>query len=118
MDRPQFLDNIVGWLRAGYPNGVPDHDYVPLFALLRRQVSDEEARAIAEELISEGEITADGVRHPISRVDAGVLITKVIDQLPEDADLQRVRERLGKAGWPLDNDPLRSEQRPGGDNGV
>ena len=40
MDRPQFLDNIMSWLRAGYPNGVPGNDYLPLFALLRRQVSE------------------------------------------------------------------------------
>ena len=34
MALPDFLTKIVGWLRAGYPEGVPEHDYLPLFALL------------------------------------------------------------------------------------
>lgn len=108
MDRPQFLDSILTWLRAGYPNGVPGNDYVPLFALLRRQVSEEEARSIASILISEGQLDPDGSLTPISRIDASVLITKVINQLPEEADVQRVRARLEKAGWPFDSAPLRS----------
>ena len=28
------IQRIVDWLRAGYPNGIPERDYVPLFALL------------------------------------------------------------------------------------
>ena len=24
---------VVGWLRAGYPTGVPEHDYVPLLGI-------------------------------------------------------------------------------------
>ena len=28
------LNSIVGWLRTGYPHGVPEQDYVPLLALL------------------------------------------------------------------------------------
>lgn len=37
---------IVGWFRAGYPEGLPASDYVPflLFALPRRRLSDEEAK--------------------------------------------------------------------------
>lgn len=27
------LTSILAWLRAGYPEGVPAQDYVPLFAL-------------------------------------------------------------------------------------
>ena len=29
------LARIVSWLREGYPGGVPEHDYMPLIALLR-----------------------------------------------------------------------------------
>jgi hypothetical protein len=28
------LMRVVGFLRAGYPEGVPAHDYIPLLALL------------------------------------------------------------------------------------
>lgn len=44
MARPSFLAKIVGWLRAGYPDGVPEHDYVPLVALLGSQLTDDEVR--------------------------------------------------------------------------
>jgi hypothetical protein len=30
------LAKVLGFLRAGYPEGVPGPDQVPLFALLRR----------------------------------------------------------------------------------
>jgi len=34
MALPPFLTSVIQWLRAGYPEGVPDVDYIPLFALL------------------------------------------------------------------------------------
>jgi hypothetical protein len=32
-----------------------------------------------------------------------VLITRLTDELPSPEDIERVRERLEKKGWPLDN---------------
>ena len=37
---------IVGWFRAGYPEGVPDDDYIPLFAL-GGQLTNKEVSEIA-----------------------------------------------------------------------
>ena len=45
------LAKIVGFLRAGYPEGVPDGDYIPLVALLRRRLSDDEVVAVATERV-------------------------------------------------------------------
>ncbi len=50
MALPPFLTSVVGWLRAGYPEGVPQHDYLPLFALLASQLTDAEVSAIGDEL--------------------------------------------------------------------
>ena len=50
MALPDFLTKIVDWLRAGYPEGVPEHDYVPLFALLGSQLTNDEVTLIANEL--------------------------------------------------------------------
>ena len=50
MPLPPFLSSIVDWLRAGYPDGVPEHDYLPLFALLASQLSEDELESIAAEL--------------------------------------------------------------------
>ena len=44
------LGRIVAWLREGYPGGVPDHDYVPLLALLERRLTRSEVKQIAKAL--------------------------------------------------------------------
>lgn len=87
------------WLRVGYPGGVPEHDYQPIFALLRRQLSDEEVKDVARQLISSAR--GEGADGAISRVEAGVLITKFTNEMPDQHDLERVQARLKKKGWPL-----------------
>ena len=44
------LARIVAWLREGYPSGVPDHDYVPLLALLERRLTRSEVKRVAKAL--------------------------------------------------------------------
>lgn len=112
MDRPQFLMRVVNWLRAGYPNGVPSGDYVPLVALLRRQLSEDEVKAVSRELIHQGQVTNEGPE-PIKAVDAGVLITKITDELPFEADISRIRAHLEEQGWPFD--PAPTPEQPGDD---
>ena len=68
-----FLAKIVAWLTAGYPEGVPGPDRVPLFALLTRRLTNDEVRAVAQDLIDRGEF---------DHVDIGVLITQITDELP------------------------------------
>ena len=50
MPIPDAVNRIVGWLRAGYPEGVPEHDYIPLFALLGSQLTNEEVTLVGDEL--------------------------------------------------------------------
>lgn len=94
-----FLTKIVTWIKAGYPEGVPKPDQIPLFALLRRRLSDDEVKAVAQALIDRGEF---------DHVDIGVLITQITDGLPAPDDVERVRTKLGAYGWPLD-DPRDTE---------
>ncbi len=89
------LMRVVGFLRAGYPEGVPAHDYIPLLALLRRRLSDDEVMAVAAELTSDGSVT------PIGGADVGVAITKLTDEMPSSEDTERVKQRLAAVGWPL-----------------
>jgi Protein of unknown function (DUF3349) len=66
MPLPPVLGCIIGWLRAGYPEGVPDVDYVPLFALLGSQLTDNEVTAIADELASQSDPEpAEAIRQAI-----------------------------------------------------
>ena len=93
MDLPPFLSSIITWVRAGYPEGVPDVDYIPLFALLGSQLSDDEVRAIAQELENESK--------PESAEAISRAIATVTDHKASDADVNRVRARLAAGGWPL-----------------
>jgi hypothetical protein len=88
-----FLNSIVSWLRAGYPEGVPATDTFPVLALLARRMSNEDVKAVACELAERGEF---------DEVDIGVLITRITDELPAPGDVERVRERLASHGWPFD----------------
>jgi hypothetical protein len=90
-----MLMRVVGFLRAGYPEGVPAHDYIPLLALLRRRLSDDEVMAVAAELTSHGSMT------PVAGADMGVAITKRTDEMPSLEDTERVRQRLVAVGWPV-----------------
>ena len=96
----KFLNAIVTWLRAGYPEGIPPPDYVPLIALLSRRLSNDEVKAVAKELMDRGDF---------DHIDIGVLIVQTTDELPTPEDVERVRSRLAAKGWPLD-DPRDSEE--------
>ena len=92
---PTFLTAILSWLRAGYPDGVPEKDYVPLFALLSRRLSSEEVHQVAKMIIHGPD------DNPVDDTDIGVQITKITNELPSQQDVDRVRSKLASAGWPL-----------------
>jgi hypothetical protein len=93
MALPPFLSSIIDWLRAGYPEGVPDVDYIPLFALLGSQLTDTEVSEIAETLASE--------TNPESAAAIRKAIGSVTHEQVNDADVARVKSRLAAGGWPL-----------------
>jgi len=104
MALPPILSSIISWLRAGYPEGVPDVDYIPLFALLGSQLTDGEVHAIADELATEYDPeSAESIRHAIKAVTS---------QKPSDADVARVRARLAAGGWPLTKPSLEHWPNP------
>jgi len=95
-----LLHSVLNWLRAGYPEGVPGPDRVPLLALLRatpltedqikevvRHITAEDSTALADGEIGQDEIAA--FIKDVSHHDAG----------PEN--VQRVAAKLAAAGWPL-----------------
>ena len=89
---------VLDWLREGYPAGVPPKDYIPLLALLRRRLTEDEVREIAARDRRAGRRRRDGT------ADIGVQITKLTDALPSPEDIARVEERLvSHHGWPVDD---------------
>jgi Protein of unknown function (DUF3349) len=90
---PDFVSRVVGWLRAGYPEGVPQQDYQPLFALLGSQLTNDEVTLIADDLaFSADPESAEAIKKAIGNITH----TPV-----HDSDIARVRSHLAAGGWPL-----------------
>lgn len=85
---------IVAFVRRGYPRGVPQTDYIPLLALLRRRLTDDEVTAVVTQLVARDELN-------VEIADIGAAITRITDELPSPADLDRVGRRLDEIGWPI-----------------
>jgi alkylhydroperoxidase family enzyme len=85
-----LLESIVAWVRKGYPEGVPRQDYIPLLALLKRRMNDDELAQVAHELATSGE---DDEKTIASAIEA------LTHEEPSAADIERVRERLRETGW-------------------
>nr|WP_296071853.1 DUF3349 domain-containing protein [uncultured Actinoplanes sp.] len=100
-NRSNFLMRAVDWLRAGYPAGVPRQDYVALLGLLRRKLTEEEVRKIAQDLADQSVQTSD----PISSQDIEAMITDSVLQEATPEDMVRVAARLAAGGWPLVDPP-------------
>lgn len=90
------LQKVLDWLRAGYPQGVPQSDYVALLAVLHRRLTDYEVHQVVETLISERVASAD-----IERAEIEAAIARVAKEQPGEDDIARVASRLAAGGWPL-----------------
>ncbi|MGB8387400.1 DUF3349 domain-containing protein [Mycobacterium sp.] len=91
MDLTHWVSSILAFVRAGYPTGMPATGYVPLVALSRRRVSDDEIGTITSELVM------DRLR-PIGAADIGVAITRITNEMPSPDDIARVQRRLNAIG--------------------
>jgi hypothetical protein len=99
--RSNFLTRAVEWLRAGYPAGVPQGDYVALLGVLRRKLTEAEVRGIAIELQRSVLSGAD----PIGTADIERTISAAMLQSATPEDVVRVSARLAAGGWPLVDPP-------------
>ncbi len=89
------VQRIVDWLREGFPTGVPPKDFIPLVALLRRRLTDDEVKQVAKSLRHAGIA-------PAGPIEIGAEITRVTNELPSKEDIRRVHDRLARKGWPVD----------------
>lgn len=90
------FQTILHWLRAGYPDGVPQGDYVALLGVLRRSLTPVELENIVRTLAPElnGVDPEEAVEHVRQAIAQQTL------QQVDDADVHRVLERLEQGGWP------------------
>lgn len=90
-----YLGRIVAWLRDGYPQGVPAHDYVPLLALLHRRLTRGEVKRVARALRRSG-------ISPAGPEDIAAAISDLTHEEASEEDMIRVRDKLAAKGWPVE----------------
>lgn len=95
--RPNVLTRVLQWLRAGYPQGIPQSDYVALLAVLHRHLTDYEVAVVAETLIQ-----ANPDREVIDHAEIEAAIAEYAKERPSADDVARVASHLAAGGWPLD----------------
>jgi hypothetical protein len=79
---------VLRWLRAGYPEGVPPKDFTPLLALLRRNLSEDDFDAVIDEIERH-----DPELVRVSHIRAA--IARVSDAAPDDAERRKLRSARG-----------------------
>jgi hypothetical protein len=95
-----LLSSILDWLRAGYPEGVPGPDRVPLLALLRATpLTDDQIKEVVRNITADGSTAiADG---SINDDEIATFISDVTEHDAGPENVQRVAAKLAAAGWPL-----------------
>lgn len=95
---PAVVQSMVTFLRAGYPEGVPEQDYQPLLALLRRRLTMDEVREVADALRESG--------HPCTAESICRAIEGVTHAEASERDIERVRAHLRASAAAGQHDPI------------
>jgi hypothetical protein len=91
-----LFENVLRWLRAGYPDGVPPKDYYPVLALLKRSLTEDEVVEAARSILR-----ANDGESPVTEAEIQASIANVTNQEPSADDIHQVSARLASVGWPL-----------------
>jgi hypothetical protein len=91
MARIRPVSKFVDFVRTGYPDGLPRTGYVPLFALLKRRLSDDELVVVASSVCAMGP--------PIMHDDINGAINRMLREAPSADDVLRVSQHLADTGW-------------------
>ena len=99
-DTTSLLNSILTWLRAGYPEGVPGPDRVPLLALLRSTpLTEDQIKEVVRNITADGSTAlADG---EIGKDEIAAFIKDVSHHDAGPENVQRIAAKLAAAGWPL-----------------
>jgi len=96
-----FFRSVLRWLRAGYPEGVPGPDRVPLLALLRSTpLSEDQVREVVRHITTE-EGSPESIDHAIDRDEIAEFISDMTHYDAGPENVIRVATTLAAAGWPL-----------------
>jgi len=89
------LDNVLGWLHKGYPQGVPPKDYFALLALLKRSLTEDQVIKTAQAILRSNNFDA------VTEDEIRTAVQSVIEKEPNPEEIHQVAARLASVGWPL-----------------
>lgn len=96
-----FCRSVLRWLRAGYPEGVPGPDRVPLLALLRSTpLTEDQINEVVHNIAAE-QGSPETVDHPIDRDEIAHFISDMTHYDAGPENVIRVAATLAAVGWPL-----------------
>jgi Protein of unknown function (DUF3349) len=96
MTDQNFFESVLNWLHAGYPEGVPPKDYIPVLALLKRSLSEEEVVKAAQAILKQADSHS-----AVTDLQIEEAIRQVTEKQPTPEEMQQVASRLASVGWPL-----------------
>ena len=95
-----LLQSILDWVRAGYPEGVPGPDRVPLLALLQStELTDDQVKEVVGHITAAESAAPAG--HTIDRDEIAHFIGEYTAHAATEENVRRVAAKLAAAGWPL-----------------
>jgi hypothetical protein len=94
-DNQGLMENVLAWLHEGYPEGVPQKDYFPLLALLKRSLTEDEVIKAAQSVLKSTDSDA------VTEAEIREAVHAVIEKEPIPEEIHQVASRLASVGWPL-----------------
>ncbi|MGB3482156.1 MAG: DUF3349 domain-containing protein [Mycobacterium sp.] len=94
-DHSVFAD-VIAWLNAGFPEGVPPKDHFALLALLKRSLSEDEVVTATRSILRSNDADT-----PVTDEQIRDAIHSLIDKEPNPEEMHQVSARLASVGWPL-----------------
>lgn len=92
------VTKVLNWLKAGYPEGIPQRDIPSVLMVLHRNLTDVEIESIADDLALES-ISNDS--EPVTAEQIRGMVRDRAFQTATSDDLLRVSAVLARGGWPL-----------------
>ena len=92
---------VLNWLKAGYPEGIPQHDFPSVLMVLRRNLTDIEIESIADDLALD---SVSNGSEPVTAEQVREMIRNHAFQTATPDDVLRVSAVLARGGWPLASD--------------
>lgn len=92
---------VLNWLKAGYPEGIPQRDFPSVLMVLHRNLTDGEIESIADDLALD---SVSNGSEPVTAENIRTMVRGHAFQTATPEDMLRVSAVLARGGWPLASD--------------